>query len=352
MTVKVGINGFGRIGRIIFRIWANRIRAGENVPWDIVAVNSRSKTQIKGHTLKYDTVYGRFNCEYDEGSDEIRLPDIGKTIKCLTCDDPSTLPWKKMGVDVSVEATGKFTDRAGCQKQLDAGAKKVFISAPGKGEGPDLTVVWGINQDSYNPAKHKIISNASCTTNCLAPLVKVLNDGLGIEAGLMLTVHAFTATQNLLDNSHKDLRRARGASLNLIPTTTGAAKAVGLVIPEVQGKLTGFAVRVPTPTVSFVDLTCWVKKETSAGAVNELFKSAASGGMKDIIYYETEPCVSSDYIGTRYSSIFDSALTQVMGGRLIKVIGWYDNKWGYTEALVDMLTFMVEKGVQAEVAAA
>ncbi|MFH1675492.1 MAG: type I glyceraldehyde-3-phosphate dehydrogenase, partial [bacterium] len=272
------------------------------------------------------------------------LPDIGKTIKCLTINTPAELPWKDMGVDIAVEATGKFTERKACMTHLDAGAKRIFISAPGKGDGPDLTVVWGVNHKLYDPSKHIIVSNASCTTNCLAPIAKVLHENLGIEAGLMLTVHSYTATQNLLDNSHKDLRRSRAAACNLIPTTTGAAKAVGLVIPELKGKLTGFAVRVPTPTVSFIDLTCMVGKDTSKEEVNKLFKDAAEGPMKDIIYYETEPLVSSDYAGTRYSSIFDSDLTHVIGGKLVKVIGWYDNEWGYTEALVDMLGYMVEKG--------
>lgn len=344
MTVKVGINGFGRIGRLIVRIWADRLRKGEDVPWDIVAVNSRSKTRIKGHTLKYDTVYHKFDCEIDEDADEIRLPDLGKTIKCLTANDPSELPWKEMGVDISVEATGKFTDRKGCMKHIEAGASKVFISAPGKGEGPDITVVWGINHKDYDPSVHNIVSNASCTTNCLAPMVKVLNDGLGIEAGLMLTIHAYTASQNILDNSHKDLRRARACACNMIPTSTGATKAVGLVIPEVQGKLNGYAIRVPTPTVSFVDLTCWVGRETSKEEVNEIFKTAAEGSMKGVIKYETDPTVSSDHEATKFSAIFDSDLTQVMGGKLVKTLGWYDNEWGYTEALVDVLTYMVNKG--------
>lgn len=345
MTVKVGINGFGRIGRLVVRIWAEALRNGEQLPWDIVAVNSRSKTKIKGHTLKYDTVYGRFDCEYDEDKDEIYLPDLGKTIKCLVANTPDELPWKEMGVDVSVEATGKFTDRKGCQAQLDAGAKRVFITAPGKGEGPDLTVVYGINHKLYDPAKHVIVSNASCTTNCLAPMAKVLNDSLGIEAGLMVTVHAYTATQNLLDNSHKDLRRARAAACNLIPTTTGAAKAVGIVIPELKGKLTGFAIRVPTPTVSFVDLTCWVGKDVDEEDVREIYREAGEGSMKGIIYYETDPTVSSDYAGTKYSAIFDAEFCRVIGGKLVKVIGWYDNEWGYTVALNEVLTYMVEKGI-------
>ena len=344
MTVKIGINGFGRIGRLIVRIWAERLRRGEDVPWDIVAVNSRSKTKIKGHTLKYDTVYHHFDCDYSEDADEIYLPDLGKTIKCLTANDPSELPWKELGVDISVEATGKFTDRQGCMKQMEAGARKVFITAPGKGEGPDLTVVWGVNHEDYDPSKHDIVSNASCTTNCLAPMTKVLHEGLGIEAGLMLTIHAYTATQNILDNSHKDLRRARACACNMIPTTTGAAKAVGLVIPEVQGKMTGYAIRVPTPTVSIVDLTCLVGKDTSKEEVNELFKAAADGPMKGVIKYETDPTVSSDHEKTVYSTVFDADLTLVMGGKLVKTVAWYDNEWGYTEALVDVLTYMVNKG--------
>ena len=219
MTAKIGINGFGRIGRLILRIWAERIRNGNPPPWDVVAVNSRSSTKIKGHMLKYDTVYHHFDSEYDEGSDEIHLRDIGKTIKCLIVNDPSELPWKEMGVDVAVEATGKFTKRVDCMKHLDAGAKKVFISAPGKGDGPDLTVVWGVNHDLYDPSRHNIVSNASCTTNCLAPMTKVLNDNFGIQAGIMTTIHAYTASQNILDNSHKDLRRARACACNIIPTT-------------------------------------------------------------------------------------------------------------------------------------
>ena len=345
MTVKVGINGFGRIGRLIVRIWAERLRKGLDVPWDVVAVNSRSKTQVKGHTLKYDTIYHKFDCEYDEDADEIRLPDIGKTIKCLIHNDPSELPWKEMGVDVSIEATGKFADRKGCMKHLDAGAKRVFISAPGKGEGPDVTLVYGVNHEQYDPSKHIIASNASCTTNCLAPMAKVLDEGLGIVAGVMLTVHSYTATQNLLDNSHKDLRRARAAACNLIPTTTGAAKAVGLVLPQLKGKLTGYALRVPTPTVSFVDLACWVGKETSEDEVNALFKEAAEGKMKGVVKYEEEPTVSSDHEKAVDSCIFDVGLTQVVGGRLVKTAAWYDNEWGYTEAMVDMLNYMVEKGI-------
>jgi glyceraldehyde-3-phosphate dehydrogenase type I len=343
MTMKIGINGFGRIGRLIVRIWAERLRNGENLPWDIVAVNSRSNTKIKGHTLKYDTVYHRFDCDYDENANEIYLKDIGKTIKCLTVNEPAALPWKDMGIDFAVEATGKFTEREKCMKHIDAGAKKVFITAPGKGEGPDLTVVWGINHEKYDPSKHVIISNASCTTNCLAPMARVLHDGLGIEAGLMLTIHAYTATQNILDNSHKDLRRARACACNLIPTSTGAAKAVGLVIPEMKGKMTGYAIRVPTPTVSIVDLTCWVGKATTKEGVNELFKVAAEGPLKGIIKYETDLTVSSDHEKTTYSTVFDPDLTLVTGDRLIKTVAWYDNEWGYTHALVDVLNHMVKK---------
>ncbi len=344
MAAKVGINGFGRIGRLILRIWAERLRKGEKLPWDIVAINSRSSTKTKGHTLRYDTVYHRFDCEYDEGANEVRLPDIGKTIKCLVHNDPSELPWKDLGVDIAVEATGKFNEREACMKHIKAGAKKAFLSAPGKGDGPDLTVVWGVNHTDYDPKKHVIVSNASCTTNCLAPLAKVLHEGLGIQAGLMLTIHAYTSTQNILDNSHKDLRRARAAACNMIPTSTGAAKAVGLVLPQLKGKLTGFAIRIPTPTVSFIDLTCIVGKDTTVEEVNNLFKVAAEGPMKGIIKYETEPSVSSDHEKTPYSTIYDAELTEVMGGRLVKTLAWYDNEWGYTEALVDVLTHMVKKG--------
>ncbi len=345
MTVKVGINGFGRIGRLILRIWADRIRRGQEVPWDIVAVNSRSSTRIKGHTLRYDTVYHKFDCEYDEDANEIRLPDLGKTIKCLIHNKPEDLPWADLGVDVAIEATGKFTKRVDCLKHIESGAKKVFISAPGKGDGPDVTVVYGVNHTDYDPARHNIVSNASCTTNCLAPVTKVLQDKLGIEAGLMLTIHAYTATQNILDNSHKDLRRARACACNLIPTTTGAAKAVGMVIPEVKGKMTGYAIRVPTPTVSVVDLTCWVQKDTTAEEVNSFFKEAAEGSMKGVIKYETDPTVSSDHEKTVYSAIYDADLTMVIGGKLVKTVSWYDNEWGYTEALCDVLDYMVNKGL-------
>jgi glyceraldehyde 3-phosphate dehydrogenase len=344
MTAKVGINGFGRIGRLILRIWAERLRKGMSVPWDIVAVNSRSSTKIKGHTLRYDTIYHRFDCEYDENANEIHLPDLGKTIKCLIHDKPEDLPWKDLGVDFAVEATGKFTKRVDCMKHIDAGAKKVFISAPGKGDGPDLTVVYGVNHENYDPAKHVIVSNASCTTNCLAPMTRVIFDNFGIKAGLMTTVHSYTATQNILDNSHKDLRRARACACNIIPTTTGAAKAVGLVMPEVKGKMTGYALRVPTPTCSLVDLVTLTEKETTVEAVNEAFRLAAEGPMKGIIKYETDPTVSSDHEKTPFSCIFDPEFTMIMGGNLVKTIGWYDNEWGYTETLVDVLTYMASKG--------
>lgn len=344
MTVKVGVNGFGRIGRLILRIWAERIRKGEDMPWDIVAVNSRSSTKIKGHTLKFDSVYHRFDCEYDESADEIRLPDIGKTVKCLIHNDPSELPWKDMGVDIAVEATGKFADRKGSMKHLDAGANRVFISAAGKGEGPDVTVVYGVNHEDYDPEKHKIVSNASCTTNCVAPMAKILHDAFGIECGLMMTAHSYTSSQNLLDNSHKNLRRGRAAALNLVPTTTGATKAVALVIPDLKGKLDGYAIRTPTPTVSMVDLTCWVQKDTSVDEVNAKFKEAADGPMKGVVKYETEETVSTDHEKTMYSTVFDVELTRVIGGRLVKICAWYDNEWGYTEKLVDVLNYMVEKG--------
>jgi glyceraldehyde 3-phosphate dehydrogenase len=345
MTVKVGINGFGRIGRIIARNWAGRLRHGEKVPWDIVAVNDITTPKIMEHTLKYDTIYHKFDCELDEAASEIQLKDLGKKIKLLSYRDPAELPWKDMGVDVVIESTGIFTDRPGCEKHLKAGAKKVFISAPGKGDGPDLTVVHGVNHELYDPKKHNIISNASCTTNCLAPVAKVLHEGIGIEAGLMTTIHAYTHDQNLVDGIHKDLRRARAAAINMVPTSTGAAKAVGLVIPALKGKLTGYAVRVPVPTVSFVDLTCWMLKATKVEEINSMMKAAAEGPMKGIISYETEPKVSSDFIGSVYSSNFDSEYTQVVCDKMVKVIAWYDNEWGYVQTMNDIVTYVVNKGL-------
>lgn len=345
MTVKVGINGFGRIGHLIYRDWAQRIRKGQNMPYEIVAANDVTDAKTLAHTLKYDTAYGLFDCSCDVDKSEIHVPDIGRTIKILSIKDPAELPWKDLGVDIVVESTGKFTDGEGCSKHIKAGAKKVLISAPGKGEGIDLTVVHGVNHTLYDASKHNIISNASCTTNCLAPIAKVLNDNLGIEAGLMTTVHSYTADQRLVDGIHKDYRRARAAAYNMIPTTTGAAKAIGLVIPELSGKMSGYAVRVPTLTVSFVDLVCWVKKPTTVNEINSIFKAAAEGPMKGTISYETEPKVSSDFIGSNYSANFDPEYTMVTGDRLVKILAWYDNEWGYVRTMNDILSYMVQQGL-------
>jgi glyceraldehyde 3-phosphate dehydrogenase len=344
MTVKVGINGFGRIGHLIYRNWAQKVIRGEQLGWEIVAANDVTDAKTLCHTLKYDTVYREFGCSVDEKTSVINVPGLQTPLNMISYKDPLELPWKDMGVEFVIEATGKFTDRGGCEKHLKAGAKRVIISAPGKGD-IDLTVVHGVNHELYDPGKHFIMSNASCTTNCLAPIAKVLNDSLGIEAGLMTTVHSYTADQRLVDGIHSDFRRARAAACNMIPTTTGAAKAVGLVIPELKGKLTGFAVRVPTPSVSFVDLVCWLKKATKVEEVNEMFKAASEGAMKGIIRYETEPKVSSDFIAMEYSSIVDPEYTMVVGDKLVKILGWYDNEWGYVHTLTDVLTYMVKKGI-------
>jgi glyceraldehyde-3-phosphate dehydrogenase type I len=345
MTVKVGINGFGRIGHLIYRNWAIRVRKGEKVPYEIVAANDITDAKTLCHTLKYDTAYGFFDCTCDADKSEIQVPDIKRSIKILSVKDPADIPWKDMGVDVVIESTGKFTDRESCDKHRKAGAKKIIISAPGKGDGPDLTVVYGVNHQLYDAAKHNVISNASCTTNCLAPIAKVLNDNFGIEAGLMTTVHSYTADQRLVDGIHKDLRRARAAACNMIPTSTGAAKAIGQVIPELNGKMSGYAVRVPTLTVSFVDLVCWLGKATTVKEVNSVFQAAAEGPMKGIIKYETEQKVSSDFIGAEFSANFDAEYTQMTGGKLVKVLGWYDNEWGYVHTLTHILAYMVDKGI-------
>jgi glyceraldehyde 3-phosphate dehydrogenase len=345
MTVKIGINGFGRIGRLIVRNWVGRLRAGEKVPWDIVAVNDISTSQVMAHTLKYDTTYRFCDCMLDEKADEIVFKDLGKRIKLLTHKDPAELPWKALDTPLILEATGKFTDREGCDKHIKAGAKKVMISAPGKGDGPDLTVVHGVNHEMYDPAKHVVISNASCTTNCLAPISKVLNDSFKIEAGLMVTVHSYTGDQNLVDGIHKDLRRARAAACNIVPTSTGAAKAIGLVIPDLKGKMTGYALRVPTPTVSLVDLTTYLGKATTVAEVNAAMKTASEGSLKGILSYEVDPKVSSDFIGSTFASNFDPEYTQMSGDKLVKIVSWYDNEWGYVQTMTDMITYMVNKGL-------
>jgi glyceraldehyde 3-phosphate dehydrogenase len=330
MPVRVGINGFGRIGRNVFR-------AAQAKPTDIewVAVNDITDTKTLAHLLKYDSTYGPFPGEVEATGDAIRVG--GNEIKVLAERDPAALPWADLGVDVVIESTGFFTDRENATKHLDAGAKKVLISAPAKGE--DVTVALGVNfDDAYDRDNHHIISNASCTTNCLAPFAKVIHEAVGIKHGLMTTIHAYTADQRLIDAPHKDLRRARAAAINLVPTSTGAAKAVGLVIPELQGKLHGFAVRAPVPTGSVVDLTFEAARETSVEEVNGAFKAVADQGpLAGILAYTDEPLVSTDIQGNSFSSIVDGGLTSVIDGTLVKVVSWYDNEWGYSNRCVDVV---------------
>ncbi len=329
MAVKVGINGFGRIGRNVFRAAKEA-----NADIDFVAVNDLVDTATMAHLLKYDSILGRYPGGVEVDGDTIIAG--GDEVRVLSERDPAALPWGELGVDVVIESTGFFTARADAAKHLEAGAKKVIISAPAK--EPDVTVALGVNFDSaYDPEQHDVISNASCTTNCLAPLAKVLNDAFGIEQGLMTTIHAYTADQRLQDMPHKDLRRARAAALNLIPTTTGAAKAVGLVLPELNGKLNGFAMRAPVPTGSVVDLTFDSAKATNPEEVNAAVKEAAEGPMKGILSYTEDPIVSTDIVGDPHSSIFDSEQTMVIGdGKLVKAVSWYDNEWGYSNRCVEL----------------
>jgi glyceraldehyde 3-phosphate dehydrogenase len=329
MPVRVGINGFGRIGRNVFRA---AHESGADV--EIVAVNDITDNETLAHLLKYDSVFGRFPGTVEATGDSLRID--GREVRALEERDPAALPWGDLGVDVVIESTGLFTKRADAAKHLDAGARKVIISAPAT--EPDATVVLGVNfDDAYDPDNHDVISNASCTTNCLAPVAKVLHDGLGIERGLMTTIHAYTADQRLQDAPHKDLRRARAAAVNLVPASTGAAKAIGLVIPELNGKLHGFAVRAPVPTGSVVDLTFTASRETSVDEVNEIVRASAdSGPYEGILAYTEDPLVSSDIIKNPYSSIFDSQLTSVLEGTMVKVVSWYDNEWGYSNRCVEM----------------
>lgn len=334
MTTKIGINGFGRIGRNYFRA---ALEQGADL--EIVAVNDLTSPEALAHLLKYDSVTGRIKAtvEVSEGN----LIVNGKTIKVLAERDPANLPWAELGVDIVIESTGFFTKAADARKHLDAGAKKVLISAPASDE--DVTLVLGVNEGDYDPAKHNIISNASCTTNCLGPLAKVLNDNFGIERGLMTTIHAYTADQNLQDGPHKDLRRARAAAINIVPTSTGAAKAIGLVLPELKGKLDGFALRVPVPTGSATDLTVTVSREVTAEEVNAAYQAAAeSGPLKGYLTYTEEPIVSSDIVTDPASSIFDAGLTKVIGNQ-VKVVSWYDNEWGYSNRLVDLTKLVASK---------
>ena len=329
MAIKVGINGFGRIGRNVFR-------AGlKDKEIDFVAVNDITDAKTLAHLLKYDSVHGKLP-EVKLEEDNILVGD--RRLKVLCERDPSNLPWKDLEVEVVIESTGIFRDREGASKHLTAGAKKVVISAPAKGE--DITIVMGVNEDKYIPEEHHIISNASCTTNCLAPAAKVLNDIFGIEKGTMTTIHSYTADQNLMDLPHKDLRRARAATLSIIPTTTGAAKAVSLVIPELKGKLNGMAFRVPTPNVSVVDLAVLLKRKVSAEEINQAFKEASQGDLKGILDYSEEPLVSKDFNGNDYSSIIDGLSTTVVDDNLAKIIAWYDNEWAYSCRIIDLIKYI------------
>jgi len=336
MVVKVGINGFGRIGRNVFRA------AVENKDIDFVAINDLPVPIASlAHLLKYDSILGelKVNVETKEGM----LIVNGKEVKVLSHKDPAEIPWGSMGVQVVVESTGAFRDKEKAMKHIQAGAKKVIISAPAKDE--DITIVLGVNENMYNAQKHQIISNASCTTNCLAPVAKVLIEKFGFKRGLMTTIHSYTNDQKVLDLVHKDLRRSRAAALSMIPTTTGAAKAVGLVLPELKGKIDGLAIRVPTPNVSLVDLVCEVEKDTSKEDVNRAFKEAAEGKLQRILEYCDKPLVSKDFNGNPNSSIVDADLTSVIDKRLVKVMSWYDNEWGYSCRVVDLIEFIANKGL-------
>ena len=334
MSVKIGINGFGRIGRNYFRA---ALAKGSDL--EIVAVNDLTDNKTLAHLLKYDTINGRLDATVELEGDTIIVN--GKPIKVLEERDPANLPWGELGVEIVIESTGRFTKAEDARKHIAAGAKKVIVSAPATGDNV-ATLVLGVNEDSYDPATQDVISNASCTTNCLAPLAKVFMDNFGIERGLMTTVHAYTADQNLQDGPHKDLRRARAAAENIIPTSTGAAKALGLVIPELVGKLDGYALRVPVPTGSITDLTVTASKPVTVEDVNAAYKAAAEGPLKGILSYTEDPIVSSDIVGDPHSSIFDAGLTKVIGDQ-VKVASWYDNEWGYSNRLVDITEFVAER---------
>ncbi len=331
--IKVAINGFGRIGRLVFRA------AFDHPELQIVAVNDMTSALTNAHLLKYDSAHGIWPKEVTAGEGFLTVE--GKKITVLAQMDPAQLPWKELDVDIVIEASGKFSDATKAKAHLDAGAKKVVITAPGKNE--DITIVMGVNEKMYDPAKHNIISNASCTTNCLAPVAKVLNDVFGIKRGLMTTIHAYTNDQSILDKAHKDLRRARTAGQSMIPTTTGAARAVALVLPELKGKLNGFAIRVPTANVSIVDLTVELNKSTSVEEINAALKAAAEGELKGILAYSEKPLVSVDYNGTSVSSTVDALLTMLVEESMAKVIAWYDNEWGYSCRVVDLVKYIADK---------
>ncbi|MHB8597318.1 MAG: type I glyceraldehyde-3-phosphate dehydrogenase [Ktedonobacteraceae bacterium] len=336
MATRIGINGFGRIGRQSMKAILERHK-GE---LEVVAINDLMDTKTNAHMLKYDSTYGRFPGEVEVTEDTFIVN--GQSIKVFAERDPANIPWGDLGVELVIESTGFFTDADKAAAHLRGGAKKVIISAPAKGE--DLTMVLGVNEQMYDPAKHNIISNASCTTNCLAPAAKVLNDNFGIERGLMNTIHSYTNDQRILDQVHKDLRRARSAGSNIIPTTTGAARALALVIPELKGRFDGMSLRVPTATVSIVDFVATVRKETTREAINAAFKEAAAGPLNGILDIIDEPLVSSDFRGDSHSSIVDGLLTMVIGGNMVKVLAWYDNEWGYSCRVSDLANFIAQKG--------
>lgn len=339
MGVKVGINGFGRIGRLVYRA----ALAKEARDLDFVAVNDLPVgTKTLAHLLKYDSNFGTLNANVEAKEDALVIN--GKTLKILSAKSPAEIPWKDYGVEVVIESSGVFTDKEKCIGHIqNGGAKKILITAPAKGQ--DLTLVMGVNEKNYDPKKHNIISNASCTTNCLAPMAKVLLDNFGIKSGLMTTIHSYTNDQRILDLPHKDLRRARSAAVSMIPTSTGAAKAIGEVLPELKGKLDGLAIRVPTPDVSLTDLSCIVEKDATVEAINDAFRKASETSLKGILQYLTVPLVSKDFYGSDYSCIFDAELTKVIDGELVKIMGWYDNEWAYSCRVVDLCQYVVKKGL-------
>ncbi|RJP28938.1 MAG: type I glyceraldehyde-3-phosphate dehydrogenase [Candidatus Omnitrophota bacterium] len=339
MATKIGINGFGRIGRLVFR--AALAKNSKNI--EIVAVNDLPVgTKTLAHLLKYDSNFGKLNASIETKDDALVVN--GKTVKILSHKSPAEIPWKDYGVELVIESTGVFTDKEKCIGHIsNGGAKKVVISAPAKNE--DITIVLGVNEQKYDASKHNIISNASCTTNCLAPMAKVLLDNFGIKSGLMTTIHSYTNDQRILDLPHKDLRRARSAAISMIPTSTGAAKAIGSVIPELKGKMDGLAIRVPTPDVSLTDLSCVIEKDATAESINEAFKKASETNLKGILQYCTEPLVSKDFYGSNYSCIFDAELTKVIDNRLVKIMGWYDNEWAYSYRVIDLCDYIIGKGI-------
>lgn len=335
--IKVGINGFGRIGRQVLKAIIERYPG----KMEVVAINDLYDVKTNAHLFKYDSNYGRFPGDVKVAGDGFLIN--GQSVKSFSTKDPAQIPWKSLGVDLVVESTGAFTEADKAKAHIDAGAKRVIISAPAKGE--DLTVVLGVNQNAYDPAKHFIVSNASCTTNGLAPPVSVINKHFGIDRALMTTIHSYTNDQRILDLPHKDLRRARAAALNIIPTTTGAAKAIALVIPELAGKFDGYSLRVPTPTVSVIDLVATINKNASIEDIRKVLKEAAEGELKDILGYDEEGLVSMDYKGDTRSSIVDAPFCQVLGGNMIKIVAWYDNEWGYSCRVSDLAAFMIDKGL-------